>query len=269
MRCPLCDGPIVNGRCTQCGMPYRNDEVLYHLNESRSDHYKHASTQAKKIMKKQQYPQTADTVPGRNATRETIQEHQKKVRQEAVKRMTGSTRPVQPGAGKKHQTTEKKRSGKKGGKILVVVILLISVLSGLIPGVVELARQAYDEYRYSSWENTDEDQAVQDVFDTDEDNECFRSWTEDDTAYFAVDPGYGTIEVGEDSSIEPGIYSMFALDDTVLKIRIVSGSTEEIYDVEGTGSVETVDLEDGDEIIFQEYSETTDTLYLVKDLENK
>ena len=62
---------------------------------------------------------------------------------------------------------------------------------------------------------------------------------------------------------------MFALDDTVLKIRIVSGSTEEIYDVEGTGSVETVDLEDGDEIIFQEYSETTDTLYLVKDLENK
>ena len=54
MRCPLCDGSIVNGRCTQCGMPYRNDEVLYHLNESRSDHYKHASTQAKKIMKKQQ-----------------------------------------------------------------------------------------------------------------------------------------------------------------------------------------------------------------------
>ena len=53
MRCPLCDGSIVNGRCTQCGMPYRNDEVLYHLNESRSDHYKHASTQAKKIMKKQ------------------------------------------------------------------------------------------------------------------------------------------------------------------------------------------------------------------------
>ena len=62
---------------------------------------------------------------------------------------------------------------------------------------------------------------------------------------------------------------MFALGDTVLKIRIVSGSTEEIYDVEGTGGVETVDLKDGDEIIFQEYSETTDTLYLVKDIENK
>ena len=137
------------------------------------------------------------------------------------------------------------------------------------PAISAIIANPKIEYRYSSWENTDEDQAVQDVFDTDEDNEYFRSWTEDDTAYFAVDPGYGTIEVGEDSSIEPGIYSMFALDDTVLKIRIVSGSTEEIYDVEGTGSVETVDLEDGDEIIFQEYSETTDTLYLVKDLENK
>ena len=54
MKCPLCDGTVVNGRCKECGMPYRNDEILYHLNESRSDHYKHASTQAKKIMKKQQ-----------------------------------------------------------------------------------------------------------------------------------------------------------------------------------------------------------------------
>lgn len=36
MRCPLCDGPVVNGRCKDCGMPYRKDEILYHLNESRS-----------------------------------------------------------------------------------------------------------------------------------------------------------------------------------------------------------------------------------------
>ena len=43
MKCPLCDGTVVNGRCKECGMPYRNDEILYHLNESRSDHYRHAS----------------------------------------------------------------------------------------------------------------------------------------------------------------------------------------------------------------------------------
>ena len=32
-RCQVCDGPVVNGRCKLCGMPYRNDETLYHLNE--------------------------------------------------------------------------------------------------------------------------------------------------------------------------------------------------------------------------------------------
>ena len=31
MKCPLCDGTVVNGRCKECGMPYRNDEILYHL----------------------------------------------------------------------------------------------------------------------------------------------------------------------------------------------------------------------------------------------
>lgn len=30
-RCLVCDGPIVNGRCKYCGMPYRNDMELYHL----------------------------------------------------------------------------------------------------------------------------------------------------------------------------------------------------------------------------------------------
>ena len=57
MRCPLCDGPVVNGRCKDCGMPYRNDEILYHLNESRSDHYQHATDKARKIMREQQKPQ--------------------------------------------------------------------------------------------------------------------------------------------------------------------------------------------------------------------
>lgn len=47
-RCQVCDGPIVNGRCKYCGMPYRNDMELYHLNEDRSEHYRHASAKVKK-----------------------------------------------------------------------------------------------------------------------------------------------------------------------------------------------------------------------------
>ena len=50
-RCQVCDGPIVNGRCKYCGMPYRNDMELYHLNEDRSEHYRHASAKVKKDRK--------------------------------------------------------------------------------------------------------------------------------------------------------------------------------------------------------------------------
>ena len=51
-RCQVCEGPIVNGRCKLCGMPYRNDKTLYHLNESRRDHYRHATAKAKTVKKK-------------------------------------------------------------------------------------------------------------------------------------------------------------------------------------------------------------------------
>ena len=53
-RCQVCDGPVVNGRCKLCGMPYRNDETLYHLNENRSDHYRHATSRARAIMREQE-----------------------------------------------------------------------------------------------------------------------------------------------------------------------------------------------------------------------
>ena len=57
-RCQVCGGKVVNGRCSLCGMPYRNDEVLYHLNEPREVHYKHASAKVRDMMR--QYGQTAD-----------------------------------------------------------------------------------------------------------------------------------------------------------------------------------------------------------------
>ena len=62
-RCQVCDGPVVNGRCKLCGMPYRNDEILYHLNESRSDHYSHATRRAQAIMRQDEIP-LGDKKPG-------------------------------------------------------------------------------------------------------------------------------------------------------------------------------------------------------------
>ena len=47
MRCQLCDGPVVGGRCKSCGMPYKNDAILYHVNEDRKTHDRHASEKAR------------------------------------------------------------------------------------------------------------------------------------------------------------------------------------------------------------------------------
>ena len=55
-RCQVCDGPVVNGRCKLCGMPYRNDEILYHLNENRSDHYRHATIRTREAMRQEEIP---------------------------------------------------------------------------------------------------------------------------------------------------------------------------------------------------------------------
>lgn len=63
-KCQVCGGKVVNGRCSLCGMPYRNDEVLYHLNEPREVHYRHASAKVRDMMK--QYGRTVDKTTQRS-----------------------------------------------------------------------------------------------------------------------------------------------------------------------------------------------------------
>ena len=62
-RCQICDSVIVNDRCPVCGMPYRKDEKLYHLNESRDDHYMHASSKARAEMRDNEIPLGDKEVP--------------------------------------------------------------------------------------------------------------------------------------------------------------------------------------------------------------
>ena len=66
-RCQVCEGPIVNNRCRLCGMPYRNDDTLYHLNENRSEHYRHATSRARAIMRQEEVP-LGDKKPGNAAS---------------------------------------------------------------------------------------------------------------------------------------------------------------------------------------------------------
>lgn len=110
-RCQVCDGPIVDGRCKYCGMPYRNDSAMYHLNEDRSEHYRHASAKVRKAMAESEIPLPdrkmaeikSANVSGRRKTQKQIAKTSQTMKQQTA----GS------------QTTEKKKAGRYGsGKVL-------------------------------------------------------------------------------------------------------------------------------------------------------
>lgn len=123
-RCQICDGPVVNGRCKLCGMPYRKDEVLYHLNESRSDHYRHATDAARKEMRMNQVP---------------VQDR-KKAAQTTVKRMD---RPAAGSAYRKASTAGKKKEEKK--KSWVSWIVPIVILAGMVlPQGIDYIKTQYE-----------------------------------------------------------------------------------------------------------------------------
>ena len=251
MRCPLCDGPVVNGRCTACGMPYKKDEILYHLNESRSDHYKHATPNARKIMAKQQ-----KTTSGTgNSARTANQERQKQIRQEAMKRMTASQT-----AGTGRNTVNRKSSGKKkGGKFLGAVIL-ITVLASVAPGIAEVAREAYYEYKYSqSGSSTQDTEEI--TTDDMVSGDYYYTWTDGGDTYYGIDAGFGTIEAGRD--IEPGSYSLYAVGDYKLEMAFIRDGEKELYTIDGNEGFTDLDMEDGDQLEFEGDPDDNDTLYFV------
>lgn len=139
MKCPLCDGTVVNGRCKECGMPYRNDEILYHLNESRSDHYRHASDKARKIMQTQS---TGVGSPGKGSAGKA-----------AGNRNTSSGREkIRPAKTKKHS---------KLGILWVIIIIFAAVaplaedLGGVIKEAIQSEVENSSEIQTGTAETTD------------------------------------------------------------------------------------------------------------------
>lgn len=153
-RCQVCDGPIVNGRCKYCGMPYRNEEVLYHLNESRSDHYRHATPKAKKIMAQQAVP-VADRKEtlGRTSSKEEIKAHHQQVREEAVKRMTAAP----PKAPQSAKTVKKAGStgtaGKHKSRVGLIAVTII-VICGALQSAGEWVVERYEEKKAATVRET-------------------------------------------------------------------------------------------------------------------
>lgn len=164
-KCQVCGGRVVNGRCSLCGMPYRNDDILYHLNEPREVHYKHASAKVRDLMRGYGSPDgktegsaggqkrspagsasnrqnAGNAVRGAGAAtgRGGIQGQKK---QPAAKNTaTKQAENLNQGRNRNQgtpQTAQKERSGRSGGKgwIIWLIIGLLFAIPGLMDTIID------------------------------------------------------------------------------------------------------------------------------------
>lgn len=156
-RCQVCDGPIANGRCKLCGMPYRNDEVLYHLNENKEEHYRHASAKAKKIMRENQIP-LGDKAPvpagkgkaakrtqtGKSAAEMWMQQNTKKTaaappRGNGVSKVYTRTGNASKSS-RTYSTAEKQAQKNKKSRWVWIILVLVMILGSAGAGIVEFVQ---------------------------------------------------------------------------------------------------------------------------------
>ena len=216
-KCQICDGPVKNGRCTLCGMPYRNDEVLYHLNENRYDHYRHATPEVRKKMKAQEIPLGDQPKTDANvSSKEEIQARQNAMRQEAMKRInttrTASTKKVK---------TEKK---KDSSGLVKIIILIVVLLMGFGP-MIEDALESLTETVPSFWEETEEDASASII-----------PWeNENGQDVYSVGKYFGQLTVGEE--LPEGVYRIYT-DEGDAEVRIINGDDITDYLIgEGDGDL--------------------------------
>ena len=270
-KCQVCDGPVVNGRCKYCGMPYRDEAVLYHLNESREEHYRHAGAKARNIMRKQgAAPEKSAPKAsiGRTSSREENRAHQENVRKAAMERMTAvrthGSAGFRQAAGMRQGTRTKaagnvntrgksvKKTGNKNGtktgtgtasgslggvsfklvRIIVLFVLIVFAAGSQMIGGIREEFYRVEEGNY------------------DGDAHGFYSWERSSGGdsmytYYSLGIEYGAVETGVD--LESGTY----------QITVDSGSAEvSVSDQNGTFGFEIgasdmgtlVTLEDGDQL---------------------
>ena len=240
-KCPLCDGPVSGGRCTLCGMPYRKDEILYHLNENSRDHYKHVS---------------GTRAVGKNASEADIRAHQQQIRQEAVKRMTTTKTPAadsgRKSAKKKNLKkaeaaygSAKKKTGK--GKIILWLIVILLIL---LPSILDFVEEKADQYAYEQMEDT---------YGIGSDTETYSmtggvegpyliDWTEGGGRNgYEFLGGFGPAQVGED--IRPGKYDILGTSEEESLTLVLENETNitEIY-ITPDDYMTGIDFREGDTI---------------------
>lgn len=246
MKCPLCDGPIVNGRCRECGMPYKNDELLYHLNEDRRTHEKHATDKAKEELLKRMVPlgDTAKQTSSRTVNKNTQKKSSKTIGRSTFQTTEKKARNNQKAAARSKKefgrsnnsswSSEKKPKKKKslGGIIFWIIVIFMIARPFVDDFVTSLrARRLYNEYL----ESTSERSALKEVIEgadieeddiPDTDTYGFSSWSgSDGKMEYGLSAGYGSIIVGE--KLPAGIYEIYTNSDEVTLICEKADTGEE------------------------------------------
>lgn len=254
MKCPLCDGAVVNGRCRDCGMPYRNDEVLYHLNEDRRSHEKHATDKAKEELLKRMVP-LGDTVKqasgqkaGKNAQKTSGKPVQKSVTRttaQTVKNRQKAAARSKKEFGKSSNSSwssEKKSKKKKSpGRIIFWVLTALVILG---PSVEELFSSRTDSETYidsPSYENSSEEDMVYQIGNPEEqdyDTYSFSSWSDSEGRMeYGLNAGYGSIEVGDE--LPAGEYRIYTNNDEIkLLYKQVDEKKAEVLELKESDSLE-------------------------------
>jgi len=254
MKCPLCDGAVVNGRCRDCGMPYRNDEVLYHLNEDRRSHEKHATDKAKEELLKRMVP-LGDTVKqasgqkaGKNAQKTSGKPVQKSVTRttaQTVKNRQKAAARSKKEFGKSSNSSwssEKKSKKKKSpGRIIFWVLTALVILG---PSVEELFSSRTDSETYidsPSYENSSEEDMVYQIGNPEEqdyDTYSFSSWSDSEGRMeYGLNAGYGSIEVGDE--LPAGEYRIYTNNDEIkLLYKQADEKKAEVLELKESDSLE-------------------------------
>jgi hypothetical protein len=134
-RCCVCDGLIVDGRCSWCGMPYRDEEGRYHLNENLRDHLAHMSEKERQEYFRRQ--QSMYTQPGQ----QTPPPQQMPPRQPSYAGSSGNGRPpYRPGSasgpgssgmppfyGKPPAQPQQKKNGLAGFFVFLFILLCVII----------------------------------------------------------------------------------------------------------------------------------------------
>lgn len=194
-KCCICGGPIHDGRCRDCGMPYRDESKMYRLNESRPREQKSdAAVREERVRTEQKQERPA-------AGKKQSQQYQRG----SAARSAAKSRTYVSSSHKNKK--EKNHTGK--GTAVVIIIALLCVLGAAAVGFFEESQESFSEdFGY------EEEYVVENEGDISVDEEMYAEGLPDLTQKgeeYMVQLAAGTYRVGW--QIPEGLYTVLAMED--------------------------------------------------------